>query len=223
MAEQQTHAALPIIVLVSGRGSNLQALIDAEKRGELAGSIRAVISNRPEANALARARRVGIPTEVVDHTMFAERADFERSLMNRIEVYQPGLVAMAGWMCILSPNAIAHYENRLLNIHPSLLPAFRGLHTHRRALEAGVTYHGCSVHLVTGELDAGPIVIQAKVKVEPDDDPDKLAARVLQREHIIYPMAVQWFCEGRLKFAAGKAYLDSVPLKTPIVLSEGMQ
>jgi phosphoribosylglycinamide formyltransferase-1 len=220
---QNTGAALSIVVLVSGRGSNLQALIDAERGGHLAGHIRAVVSNRPEAYALERARRAAIPAQVVDHTTFIERADFERALINCMDVYQPGLVAMAGWMRVLSPDTIAHYENRILNIHPSLLPAFRGLNTHRRALAAGVPYHGCSVHLVTGDLDAGPVVIQAKVKIEPNDDPDVLAARVLQREHIVYPMAVRWFCEGRLKFAAGTAYLDGALLKKPVMFAEGMQ
>jgi phosphoribosylglycinamide formyltransferase-1 len=211
-----------IVVLVSGRGSNLKALIDTEHRGEIAGSIRAVVSNRPDAYALERARRAGIPTEVVDHTTFMERAVFERELMNRIEIYRPDLIAMAGWMRILSPGSIARHENRILNIHPSLLPDFRGLNTHRRALESRVPYHGCSVHLVTKDLDAGPIVIQAKVKVESTDDPGTLAARVLQREFVIYPKAVSWFCEGRLKFAAGAAYLDGVPLRKPHML-EGVR
>jgi phosphoribosylglycinamide formyltransferase 1 len=213
-------AALPIVVLASGLGSNLQALIDAEKRGEFPGSIRAVVSNRPDAFALARARRKGIAAEVVDHRAFADRESFDRELMTRIEVYQPGLIAMAGFMRILTSDFIARFDGRMLNIHPSLLPQFRGLDTHRRALAAGVKYHGCSVHFVTNDLDAGPVVIQARVKVQRDDDPERLAARVLKREHIIYPMAIRWFCEGRLTLTAGVAHLDGVPVRQPVMLAE---
>jgi phosphoribosylglycinamide formyltransferase 1 len=219
----KSEAPLPLVVLASGRGSNVQALIDAETCGELAGTIQAVVSNRPEARALERAHRAGIAAEAIDHTTFANRAAFERELMRRIERYKPGLLAMAGWMRFLSPDAIARYQNRILNIHPSLLPDFRGLDTHRRALMAGVEYHGCSVHLVTSELDAGPLVAQARVKVAPGDDPQRLAARVLQREHEVYPMVVRWFCEGRLRFAEGSAYLDGALLKEPILLVDATQ
>jgi phosphoribosylglycinamide formyltransferase-1 len=215
-----TSTPLPIVVLVSGRGSNLQALIDAEERGELGGNIRAVISNRPDAYALQRARSVGIATEIIDPKAFADRASFDRELMARAEVYQPGLIAMAGFMRILTQDFIIRYEGRMLNIHPSLLPEFRGLDTHRRALAAGTTYHGCSIHFVTNDVDAGPVVVQARVKIEPDDEPERLAARVLRREHIIYPLAVRWFCEGRLKLIAGEAHMDGVPLKEPIMLAE---
>ncbi len=214
---------LPIVVLVSGRGSNLQSLIDAERRGELGGRIEAVISNRPDAFALERARRASITAEVIDHKAFADRTCFDRELMNRIAVYQPGLIAMAGFMRILTPDFIDRHMGRMLNIHPSLLPEFRGLDTHRRALAAGVAYHGCSVHFVTNDLDAGPVVIQARVKVEPDDDSDRLAARVLRREHIIYPLAVRWFCEGRLWLKDSRAYLNGKLLTEPFLLDEKHQ
>lgn len=214
-------ARLPVVVLVSGRGSNLHALIDAQTRNELGGGhIRAVISNRPNAYALERARRAGIEAEVVDHKAFPEREDFDRELMERIGVYQPGLIAMAGFMRLLTPDFTARYDGHMLNIHPSLLPDFRGLNTHARALAAGAKQHGCSVHFVGEGLDTGPVIMQAKVHVLPDDDEEKLAARVLAREHIIYPMAVRWFCEGRLAKVGDAACLDGAPISKPIVLDE---
>lgn len=214
---------LPIIVLVSGRGSNLQALIDAQARGELSGAIRAVISNCPDAYALTRARDAGIVAETIDHHAFADRSSYDRELITRIDSHQPGLIAMAGFMRILSPAFIAHFYGRMLNIHPSLLPAFRGLHTHRRALAAGVARHGCSVHFVTDDLDAGPVVMQARVRVTPGDDEVILAARVLRREHVIYPKVVRWFCEGRLALVNGAAVLDGSPLAKPIIFTEESQ
>jgi phosphoribosylglycinamide formyltransferase-1 len=208
------------VVLVSGRGSNLQSLIDAQNRSELLGHISGVISNRPDAFALTRASNAGIPAELVDHRAFSDRGSFDRELMARIEVYDPALIAMAGFMRVLTRDFIGRYEGRMLNIHPSLLPQFRGLDTHRRALAAGVRHHGCSVHFVTTEVDAGPVVIQAKVEVNADDDPERLAARVLLREHVIYPLAVRWFCEGRLGLLGGAVYMDGAPLKEPIMLAE---
>lgn len=215
--------ALPIVVLVSGRGSNLQALIDAQARGEIPGAIRAVVSNRSDAYALTRARAAGIATEVLDPRRFPDRASYDRELMARVEIYRPGLIAMAGFMRILSPEFIACFQGRMLNIHPSLLPAFRGLNTHRRALAARVALHGCSVHFVTDELDGGTVVMQARVRVAMDDDEETLAARVLRREHVIYRQAVRWFCEGRLTFANGAAYLDGSPLAQPVMLKEESQ
>jgi phosphoribosylglycinamide formyltransferase-1 len=187
---------LPLVALISGRGSNLKAIIDAH---DPLVEIRAVISNRPQAGGLMHAQQAGIPTEVVDHTQFKSRIDFDRTLQTRIDSYQPKLVVLAGFMRILTPEFVAHYEGRLLNIHPALLPAFRGLDTHKRALEAGVKEHGASVHFVTADLDAGPVIIQARVPVLPDDDEESLAARVLREEHRIYPQAIHWFAEDRLK------------------------
>jgi len=186
-----------VVVLISGRGSNLQALIDAGV------TVSAVISNRAEAEGLAVAAARGIATRVVDHRGRAAREDFDAALAAEIERFAPRLVALAGFMRVLTPGFVARYRERLLNIHPSLLPAFPGLHTHERALAAGVKVHGCTVHFVTAELDHGPIVAQAAVPVRPGDDAAALAARVLRQEHVIYPRAVRWFLEGRLALAGG--------------------
>lgn len=206
-----------IVVLVSGRGSNLQALLDARARGTLPVEFLAVISNQPHAHALERARESGIPTHAIDHRDYPDRASFDQALVERIDRYAPDLVVLAGFMRIFSDDFIAHYGDRMLNIHPSLLPAFRGLHTHQRAIEAGVTEHGATVHFVTPELDGGPAVIQARVPVLPDDDADRLAERVLAREHRIYPLAVRWFAEGRLRFDGTTAWLDGNALETPVI------
>lgn len=213
---------LPIVVLISGNGSNLQAIIDAAQRGELPVEIRAVLSNRPGVQGLQRAARAGIPAEVLDHTAFASREDYDRALMALIDRYQPKLVVLAGFMRLLTDAFTAHYAGRMLNIHPSLLPKFKGLHTHRRALEEGTDEHGASVHFVTAELDGGPVVIQARVPVHPGDSPEQLAARVLAREHRIYPEAIRWFAEGRLRLGEdGRAMLDGHPLTAPVQFDEG--
>jgi phosphoribosylglycinamide formyltransferase-1 len=206
-----------LVVLVSGRGSNLQALLDARARGELPVEFLAVISNQPNAPALDRAAAAGVPVEAVDHRDFADRESFDRRLMEVIDGYAPDLVVLAGFMRIFTDAFIAHYGDRMLNIHPSLLPAFRGLHTHRRAIEAGVDRHGATVHFVTPELDGGPAVIQATVPVLPDDDAGRLAERVLTREHRIYPLAVRWFAEGRLRFDGKTAWLDDRALDAPVI------
>jgi len=209
-------APLPIVVLVSGGGSNLQAIIDAIDRGELPARIQAVISNRPEVFALERAARAGIPTEVLDHTAYGTREDYDQALMAAIDRHHPALVVLAGFMRILTPEFVHHYHGRLLNIHPSLLPRHRGLDTHRRALEAGDSEHGATVHFVTAELDGGPRIIQARVPVHPDDTPESLAARVLEKEHRIYPLAIRWFAEGRLRQEHDQALLDGRPLDEPV-------
>jgi len=192
-------AALPIVVLISGNGSNLQAIIDAIARGELAADIRAVISNRPGAPGLERARRAGIAAQVVDHRRYASREAFDIVLQNAVDDYRPALVVLAGFMRILTPPLVRHYRGRMLNIHPSLLPEFRGLDTHRRALAAGAAQHGVSIHFVTNELDGGPIVIQKAIPVLPGDDADSLAQRVQAEEHRLYPKVIAWFAAGRLK------------------------
>jgi phosphoribosylglycinamide formyltransferase 1 len=186
-----------VVILISGRGSNMQALIDAGV------PVSAVISNRADAPGLAIAAARGIATRVVDHRGRATREDFEAALAGEIERFAPRLVALAGFMRVLTPGFVARYRERLLNIHPSLLPAFPGLHTHERALAAGVKVHGCTVHFVTAELDHGPIVAQAAVPVHANDDAAALAARVLAQEHVIYPRAVRWFLEGRLALVDG--------------------
>ena len=183
-----------IVILISGRGSNMVALLDAA----LPAKICAVLSNDPEARGLAAARERGIPASAIDHKRYADRAAFDAALIDAIDACQPDLVVLAGFMRILTDGFVQRYAGRLINIHPSLLPSFPGLHTHRRALEAGVRVHGCTVHFVTPTLDHGPIVIQAAVPVLPGDTEDTLAARVLREEHRIYPQAVRWFCEDRL-------------------------
>jgi len=188
-----------IVVLISGRGSNLRALLDAE----LAGTIVAVISNRVDAGGLAIAEARGVPTAVVAHRDFPSREAFDAALIETIDPHRPDLVVLAGFMRVLTPGFVAHYSGRLINIHPSLLPAFPGLDTHRRALAAGVKIHGCTVHFVTDALDHGPIIAQAAVPVLDDDDEASLGARVLAEEHRIFPDAVRKFCERRLVIADG--------------------
>lgn len=184
-----------IVILVSGRGSNMQAIVDAAIPGA---RIAAVISNRPDASGLAFAAERGIETAVVDHKAYADRAAFDQALAGCIDGYRPDLVVLAGFMRVLTDDFVRRYEGRLINIHPSLLPSFPGLHTHRRALEAGVRVHGATVHFVTATLDCGPIIVQAVVPVLPGDGEARLAARVLAQEHRIYPQAVRWFVDGRL-------------------------
>jgi phosphoribosylglycinamide formyltransferase-1 len=191
--------ALKGVVLISGRGSNMRSIVEARTGLD----VRAVISNRPDALGLEWARSQRIPTVALDHKAHASRESFDASLAAEIDRVEPDLVLLAGFMRILSPAFIARFERRILNIHPSLLPSFPGLHTHRRALEAGVKLHGCTVHVVTAELDNGPIVIQAAVPVMAGDTEESLAQRVLAAEHRIYPQAVRWFVEGRVEFGAG--------------------
>jgi phosphoribosylglycinamide formyltransferase 1 len=186
-----------VVVLISGRGSNLQALVEAGI------PVSAVISNDAAAQGLAIARQRGIATGVVEHRAHATREAFDAALGSEIERFAPRLVALAGFMRVLTPGFVARYRERLLNIHPSLLPAFPGLHTHERALAAGVKVHGCTVHFVTAELDHGPIVVQAALPVRAGDDAAALAARVLKQEHVIYPRAVRWFLEGKLALDGG--------------------
>ncbi|HMW17481.1 MAG TPA: phosphoribosylglycinamide formyltransferase [Accumulibacter sp.] len=195
------------VVLISGRGSNLAALLTAADTGSLGARIVGVIANRPGAGGLQTAAERGIATAVVDHRQFAERAAFDAALAAAIDVFSPTLVILAGFMRILGETFVEHYQGRLLNIHPSLLPAFPGLDTHRRALDAGVRLHGCTVHFVTPALDHGPVIVQAAVPVLDDDDEATLAARVLAQEHRIYPLAVRWFAEGRLNVVDGRVRL----------------
>lgn len=198
-----------VVVLISGSGSNLQALIDGQKAGDLAIDIKAVISNRPDVLGLARAERAGIATETLDHKAFNTREAFDEQLAASIDQYQPDLIVLAGFMRILTPEFVRRYQGRMLNIHPSLLPKYQGLHTHRRAIEAGDSIHGVTVHFVTEELDGGPPVIQAIVPVFENDTEEALAKRVQTQEHSIYPTAVAWFATGRLGMADGKATLDN--------------
>lgn len=201
-----------VVVLISGSGSNLQALIDSVAHDGNPARIAAVICNRAGAYGLERAKQAGIATELLDHKQFDGREAFDAALIQAIDAHQPELVVLAGFMRILTPGFVQHYAGRLLNIHPSLLPKHKGLHTHQRAIEAGDSEHGCSVHFVTEELDGGPLVVQAVLPVMADDTAESLAHRVHQQEHQIYPLAVRWFAEGRLRLGAQGAMLDGQPL-----------
>jgi phosphoribosylglycinamide formyltransferase-1 len=196
-----------LVILISGRGSNMEALLEAR----LPGRVGAVISNNPAALGLATAKSRGIATGVVDHRAYPDRAAFDAALTQEIDRHRPDLVAMAGFMRILTAPCIEHYRGRMMNIHPSLLPAFPGLHTHRQALAAGVRTHGCTVQFADVGVDSGPIIVQASVPVLPDDSEERLAARVLAEEHRIYPQAVRWFLEGRLRLSPdGKVIRDAL-------------
>ncbi|HEY0335799.1 MAG TPA: phosphoribosylglycinamide formyltransferase [Burkholderiales bacterium] len=184
-----------VVVVISGRGSNMEALLESR----LPATIASVISNVPDVHGLAIARSHGISTAVINHRSYADRSEFDSALGREIDRHAPDLIVLAGFRRVLTDAFVGRYRGRMLNIHPSLLPAFPGLHTHRRALEAGVRIHGCTVHFVTGTLDDGPIVAQAAVPVIAGDTEEQLAARVLRAEHLIYPQAVRWFCEGRLR------------------------
>jgi phosphoribosylglycinamide formyltransferase-1 len=197
-----------IVILISGRGSNMEAIVRAAIPGA---RIAAVISNRPDAKGLQFAAEQGIATAVVDHKAYADREAFDTALAESIEAYAPDLVVLAGFMRVLTDGFVRRFEGRLLNIHPSLLPSFPGLHTHRRALEAGVRVHGATVHFVTPALDCGPVVIQAVVPVMDGDDEERLAARVLVEEHRIYPQAVRWFVDGRLRLDGNRVHLADEP------------
>jgi phosphoribosylglycinamide formyltransferase-1 len=197
-----------IVVLISGGGSNLQAIIDACADGTVPAEVAAVVSNKADAFGLERATRAGIPTEVINHKDFANRESFDDALLARVQQYQPDLVILAGFMRILTANFITPLLGRMINIHPSLLPKYTGLNTHQRAIDAGECEAGATVHFVTEELDGGPPVIQSAVPILSGDDAATLAARVLEQEHKIFPLAATWFCEDRLTLDQGRAVLD---------------
>ncbi len=197
-----------LVVLISGSGSNLQALIDACDSKTLNADIVAVFSNKADAYGLLRAQQAGIPALALSPAEFASRDDFDTALQAQIDEYQPDLLILAGYMRILTPAFVRHYHGRMLNIHPSLLPKYPGLHTHRKALENGDAEHGTSVHFVTEELDGGPVILQACIAVQPGDTEDTLTARIQQEEHRIYPQVVSWFVQGRLALKGDGVYLD---------------
>ncbi len=203
-----------IVILISGRGSNMEAIIKSLNAESWSAKIAAVISNTKEAKGLETARNAGIHTEVLSQKDFATRKLYDEALLQVIDQYNPDLLVLAGFMRILSEEFVQHYEGRLINIHPSLLPSFKGLHTHQQAIDAGVRLHGATVHFVSPELDAGPIIAQAVVPVLPDDTEDVLAARVLQQEHRIYPLVVRWFVEGKVRLKNNRVVLDET-INTP--------
>jgi len=208
----EEHSPCKVVVLISGSGSNLQALIDGQQSGSLPINIVGVISNRPDVLGLERADKAGITTTLLDHSQFCHRHDFDQALSQRIDDHQADLIVLAGFMRILTPEFTQRYPAKILNIHPSLLPKYQGLNTHQRAIDAGDLSHGVTVHFVTAELDGGPPVAQATVAIEASDDEASLAKKVQQQEHIIYPMAVKWFAEGRLTLIGNNISLDGEPL-----------
>ncbi|MBN0986624.1 phosphoribosylglycinamide formyltransferase [Amphritea pacifica] len=202
-----------IVVLISGSGSNLQAIIDAIACGQINGRIAAVLSNKEGVFGLERARQAGIPQIVINHRLFDSRESFDAAMMEAIDAHHPDLIVLAGFMRILTADFVRHYQGRMLNIHPSLLPKYKGLHTHQRAIEAGDSQHGCTVHFVTEELDGGPPAIQAPIDIQTSDDADSLQQRVHSAEHQIYPLAVEWFCADRLALTvSGAVQLDGATL-----------
>jgi phosphoribosylglycinamide formyltransferase-1 len=209
----------PVVVLISGRGSNMRALIEHSRTADAPYEVRCVISDNPAAAGLDAARDLGIAALAVP-PQGAARASYDRRLAEVIAQHSPALIVLAGFMRILSPEFVAAFGGRILNIHPSLLPKHPGLHTHRRVIEAGDAEHGATVHFVTAELDQGPRIIQGKIPVDAGDSETTLAARVQVQEHRIYPLAVRWFCEGRLRHEAGRAWFDGRPLTAPVQYSQ---
>lgn len=209
---------LSIVVLVSGSGSNLQAIIDSIAAGHLKARIAGVLSNKADAYGLVRAHQAGIATAVLAHTGYADRESFDAAMMERIDAWQPDVVVLAGFMRILTPGFVQHFEGRLVNIHPSLLPRYKGLHTHKRALENGDSEHGCSVHFVSAELDGGPVIGQAVVPVLPGDNETLLTERVHKSEHRLYPEVLVLMADGRLAYRDGLPWLDGKKLVTPLRL-----
>ena len=213
MSEQGTsYQSTSLVVVISGSGSNLQSIIDRIEAGTLDAKIAAVISNVANVKGLQRAEDHNIPAITLPHTDYPDRPSFDRQLQKTIENYQPDLVILAGFMRILSPEITKHFRGRMLNIHPSLLPKYPGLHTHQRALEAGDEFHGTSIHFVTEELDGGPLVCQRKFTIEPNDSEQTLFEKVQKLEHEMYPEVIDWFCKGRLTLNQDKALLDAKPL-----------
>jgi phosphoribosylglycinamide formyltransferase 1 len=209
---------LPIAVLISGRGSNMRTIAELAARGELPVEVRVVVSDRPQAPGLAIAAQMQIPTRTLSPGDFPDRRSYDAALVDVLESFQPQLIVLAGFMRILSDCFIDAFAGRILNIHPSLLPRYRGLHTHRRALQAGDAVHGVSVHFVTAELDGGPVIIQALVDVREGDDEAGLSARVQRQEHRIYPQAIDWFARGRLALRGDRVHLDGRPLEQPVIV-----
>jgi phosphoribosylglycinamide formyltransferase 1 len=210
----------PIVILISGRGSNMRALIERSQAADAAYSVAAVLSDLADAGGLEVARQLGVKARAVPRAAGSERADYDRVLAAAITEYSPSLIVLAGFMRILSAEFVERFAGRILNIHPSLLPKYVGLHTHRRALEAREAEHGVTVHFVTEQLDGGPPVIQARVPILPGDTETTLSQRVLIQEHIIYPLAVNWFCQGRLRCKDGKAQLDGRALTEPVQVGD---
>lgn len=211
---------LKIAVLISGSGSNLQAIIDAISGGTLNAEISGVLSNRADAYGLVRAQTAGIPTAILINSEFPDRESFDRAMTQQLDTWAADVIVLAGFMRILGHHFVTHYEGRLLNIHPSLLPKYKGLHTHRRALEAGDSEHGCSVHFVTPELDGGPVIAQSIVPVLDSDNEASLTERVHKSEHLLYPQVLIWMAEGMLSFREGSPFFKNMLLQKPLQFSQ---
>ncbi len=211
--------ALSIVALISGRGSNLKAILDAIDRGELNAEVRAVISNRLDATGLDYARERQIDTLALDSNDYPARENYDQALQGLIDRFDPKLVVLAGFMRVLTPEFVRHYQGRMINIHPSLLPALRGLNTHQRALDAGLHEHGASIHFVTEELDGGPVIVQVRVPILAEDNAEKLADRVLAQEHGLYLQALRWLAADRIQWSEGQLLYDKQPLKQPLLLN----
>jgi phosphoribosylglycinamide formyltransferase-1 len=218
MSPQAPAATLPIVVLISGEGSNLQAILDQAQRDRLI-EVRAVIASRGDAHGLKRARLAGIPAHALPVSEYPDRERYDAALSECIDRYHPELIVLAGFMRILTDGFVNRYRGRLINIHPSLLPKYPGLHTHRRALEAGDREHGCSVHFVTEALDGGPVIAQARVPVLPGDTEMRLKARVQSVEHRLYPQTLNWFAAHRVKLESAQVLFDNAPLRQPKMLA----
>jgi len=210
-----------IVVLISGGGTNLQAIIDACIEDSYPGEVVGVISNKEDAYGLTRAKNADIATVALSHKTFSSREDYDQALIKEIDAFDADLIVLAGFMRILTPSFVQHFQGKLLNIHPSLLPKYQGLNTHQRAIDAGDKEHGVSVHFVTEELDGGPVILQAKVPVFDGDVADDLAARVHEQEHRIYPLVVKWFAEKRLEMQGDNAVLDNNILPASGYANEG--
>jgi phosphoribosylglycinamide formyltransferase 1 len=209
---------LPIAILISGRGTNMRAIAERAADARLPVEIRVVVSDRPDAAGLEAAAAMGIKTEVLSARAYPDRPSYDAALARLVASYAPQLVVLAGFMRILTPQFIAPFAGRILNIHPSLLPKYRGLHTHRRALEACDTTHGVSVHFVTEELDGGPVIMQACIEVRAEDTEQSLSARVQRQEHTIYPQTIDWFARGRLALSGDRVVLDGKVLEQPVLV-----
>lgn len=213
-----TRAPCKTAVLISGSGSNLQSFIDKAETGDIDLDLCVVFSNKPDAYGLNRAKEAGIATECLEHGAYADRETFDKAVAEILDGYSPDLIVLAGFMRILSPWFVNHYQGRVLNIHPALLPAYPGLDTHQRVLDAGDKWHGSTVHFVTEVLDGGPLILQGRLPVDPNETADELCARVQALEHQIYPQAADWFGKGRIEFRNGTTQLDGEPLESPVVV-----
>lgn len=209
---------MKIVVLISGSGSNLQAIMDACQSGYIVGQVVGVLSNKADAYGLVRAQQAGINTAIINHKEFASRQDFDVAMQQIIDAWLPDVVVLAGFMRILTPTFVQHFEGRLLNIHPSLLPLYKGLHTHQRVLATGDKYHGCSVHFVNAELDGGAVIAQAVIPVAANEGEQSLIQRVHKLEHLIYPLVLNWLSHGRLSYQQGLPVLDGQALSKPMKL-----